>query len=112
MDKEKERKIKIIPSSLIDEDGVVQTNYRMVIGWSEKRYREDMFKIEMHEQGAREAIAHHAKLPLATFGWKNTLRPGKIKPRKSTRRSSLKIRSLPVITPICLKTLESSTRNG
>ena len=68
-DKEKERKIKIIPSSLIDEDGVVQTNYRMVIGWSEKRYREDMFKIEMHEQGAREAIALHAKLPLATFGW-------------------------------------------
>ena len=76
-DKEKERKIKIIPSSLIDEDGVVQTNYRMVIGWSEKRYREDMFKIEMHEQGAREAIAHHAKLPLATFGWKKYIETGK-----------------------------------
>lgn len=78
-DKEKERKIKIIPSSLIDEDGVVQTNYRMVIGWSEKRYREDMFKIEMHEQGAREAIAHHAKLPLATFGWKKYIETEKNK---------------------------------
>ena len=81
-DKEKERKIKIIPSSLIDEDGVVQTNYRMVIGWSEKRYREDMFKIEMHEQGAREAIAHHAKLPLATFGWKKYIETGKNKAQK------------------------------
>ena len=81
-DKEKERKIKIIPSSLIDEDGVVQTNYRMVIGWSEKRYREDMLKIEMHEQGAREAIAHHAKLPLATFGWKKYIETGKNKAQK------------------------------
>ena len=76
-DKEKERKIKIIPSSLVDEDGVVQTDYRMVIGWSEKRYREDMFKIEMHEQGAREAVAHHAKLPLAAFGWKKYIETGK-----------------------------------
>lgn len=73
----KRTKDKIIPSSLVDEDGVVQTDYRMVIGWSEKRYREDMFKIEMHEQGAREAVAHHAKLPLAAFGWKSTLRPEK-----------------------------------
>ena len=81
-DKEKERKIKIIPSSLVDEDGVVQTNYRMVIGWSEKRYREDMLKIEMHEQGAREAIAHHAKLPLATFGWKKYIETGKNKAQK------------------------------
>ena len=81
-DKEKERKIKIIPSTLVDEDGVVQTDYRMVIGWSEKRYREDMFKIEMHEQGAREAIAHHAKLPLATFGWKKYIETGKNKAQK------------------------------
>lgn len=93
-DKEKERKIKIIPSSLIDEDGVVQTNYRMVIGWSEKRYREDMFKIEMHEQGAREAIAHHAKLPLATFGWKKYIETGKNKPQKINEKKLAKDKKL------------------
>lgn len=93
-DKEKERKIKIIPSSLIDEDGVVQTNYRMVIGWSEKRYREDMFKIEMHEQGAREAIAHHAKLPLATFGWKKYIETGKNKAHKINEKKLAKDKKL------------------
>lgn len=93
-DKEKERKIKIIPSSLVDEDGVVQTNYRMVIGWSEKRYREDMFKIEMHEQGAREAIAHHAKLPLATFGWKKYIETGKNKARKINEKKLAKDKKL------------------
>lgn len=93
-DKEKERKIKIIPSSLIDEDGVVQTNYRMVIGWSEKRYREDMFKIEMHEQGAREAIAHHAKLPLATFGWKKYIEIGKNKAQKINEKKLAKDKKL------------------
>ena len=93
-DKEKERKIKIIPSSLVDEDGVVQTNYRMVIGWSEKRYREDMFKIEMHEQGAREAIAHHAKLPLATFGWKKYIETGKNKAQKINEKKLAKDKKL------------------
>ena len=93
-DKEKERKIKIIPSSLIDEDGVVKTNYRMVIGWSEKRYREDMFKIEMHEQGAREAIAHHAKLPLATFGWKKYIETGKNKAQKINEKKLAKDKKL------------------
>lgn len=93
-DKEKERKIKIIPSSLIDEDGVVQTNYRMVIGWSEKRYREDMFKIEMHEQGVREAIAHHAKLPLATFGWKKYIETGKNKAQKINEKKLAKDKKL------------------
>ena len=93
-DKEKERKIKIIPSSLIDEDGVVQTNYRMVIGWSEKRYREDMFKIEMHEQGAREAIAHHAKLPLAAFGWKKYIETGKNKAQKINEKKLAKDKKL------------------
>ena len=93
-DKEKERKIKIIPSSLIDEDGVLQTNYRMVIGWSEKRYREDMFKIEMHEQGAREAIAHHAKLPLATFGWKKYIETGKNKAQKINEKKLAKDKKL------------------
>ena len=93
-DKEKERKIKIIPSSLIDEDGVVQTNYRMVIGWSEKRYREDMFKIEMHEQGAREAIAHHAKLPLATFGWKKCIETEKNKAQKINEKELAKDKKL------------------
>ena len=93
-DKEKERKIKIIPSSLIDEDGVVQTNYRMVIGWSEKRYREDMFKIEMHELGAREAIAHHAKLPLATFGWKKYIETGKNKAQKINEKKLAKDKKL------------------
>lgn len=93
-DKEKERKIKIIPSSLIDEDGVIQTNYRMVIGWSEKRYREDMFKIEMHEQGAREAIAHHAKLPLATFGWKKYIETGKNKAQKINEKKLAKDKKL------------------
>ena len=93
-DKEKERKIKIISSSLIDEDGVVQTNYRMVIGWSEKRYREDMFKIEMHEQGAREAIAHHAKLPLATFGWKKYIETGKNKAQKINEKKLAKDKKL------------------
>ncbi len=93
-DKEKERKIKIIPSSLIDEDGVVQTNYRMVIGWSEKRYREDMFKIEMHEQGAREAVAHHAKLPLAAFGWKKYIETGKNKAQKINEKKLAKDKKL------------------
>ena len=93
-DKEKERKIKIIPSSLVDEDGVVQTNYRMVIGWSEKRYREDMFKIEMHEQGAREAIAHHAKLPLATFGWKKYIETEKNKAQKINEKELAKDKKL------------------
>ena len=93
-DKEKERKIKIIPSSLIDEDGVVQTNYRMVIGWSEKRNREDMFKIEMHEQGAREAIAHHAKLPLATFGWKKYIETEKNKAQKINEKKLAKDKKL------------------
>ena len=93
-DKEKERKIKIIPSSLVDEDGVVQTNYRMVIGWSEKRNREDMFKIEMHEQGAREAIAHHAKLPLATFGWKKYIETGKNKAQKINEKKLAKDKKL------------------
>ena len=93
-DKEKERKIKIIPSSLIDEDGVVQTNYRMVIGWSEKRYREDMFKIEMHGQGAREAIAHHAKLPLATFGWKKYIETEKNKAQKINEKKLAKDKKL------------------
>lgn len=93
-DKEKERKIKIIPSSLIDEDGVVQTDYRMVIGWSEKRYREDMFKIEMHEQGAREAIAHHAKLPLATFGWKKYIETEKNKAQKINEKKLAKDKKL------------------
>lgn len=93
-DKEKERKIKIIPSSLIDEDGVVQTNYRMVIGWSEKRYREDMFKIEMHEQGAREAIAHHAKLPLATFGWKKYIETEKNNAQKINEKKLAKDKKL------------------
>ena len=93
-DKEKERKIKIIPSSLVDEDGVVQTNYRMVIGWSEKRYREDMFKIEMHEQGAREAIAHHAKLPLATFGWKKYIETEKNKAQKINEKKLAKDKKL------------------
>ena len=93
-DKEKERKIKIIPSSVIDEDGVVQTNYRMVIGWSEKRYREDMFKIEMHEQGAREAIAHHAKLPLATFGWKKYIETEKNKAQKINEKELAKDKKL------------------
>ena len=93
-DKEKERKIKIIPSSLVDEDGVVQTNYRMVIGWSEKRYQEDMFKIEMHEQGAREAIAHHAKLPLATFGWKKYIETEKNKAQKINEKELAKDKKL------------------
>ena len=93
-DKEKERKIKIIPSSLVDEDGVVQTNYRMVIGWSEKRNREDMFKIEMHEQGAREAVAHHAKLPLATFGWKKYIETGKNKAQKINEKKLAKDKKL------------------
>lgn len=93
-DKEKERKIKIIPSSLIDEDGVVQTNYRMVIGWSEKRYREDMFKIEMHGQAAREAIAHHAKLPLATFGWKKYIETEKNKAQKINEKELAKDKKL------------------
>ena len=93
-DKEKERKIKIIPSSLVDEDGVVQTNYRMVIGWSEKRHREDVFKIEMHEQGAREAIAHHAKLPLATFGWKKYIETGKNKAQKINEKKLAKDKKL------------------
>lgn len=93
-DKEKERKIKIIPSSLIDEDGVVQTNYRMVIGWSEKRYREDMFKIEMHEQGAREAIAHHAKLTLATFSWKKYIETEKNKAQKINEKELAKDKKL------------------
>ena len=93
-DKEKERKIKIIPSSLVDEDGVVQTNYRMVIGWSEKRYREDMFKIEMHGQGAREAIAHHAKLPLATFGWKKYIETEKNKAQKINEKELAKDKKL------------------
>ena len=93
-DKEKERKIKIIPSSLVDEDGVVQTDYRMVIGWSEKRYREDMFKIEMHEQGAREAVAHHAKLPLATFGWKKYIETGKNKAQKINEKKLAKDKKL------------------
>ena len=93
-DKEKERKIKIIPSSLADEDGVVQTDYRMVIGWSEKRYREDMFKIEMHEQGAREAIAHHAKLPLAAFGWKKYIETGKNKAQKLNEKKLAKDKKL------------------
>lgn len=93
-DKEKERKIKIIPSSLIDEDGVVQTNYRMVIGWSDKRYREDMFKIEMHGQGAREAIAHHAKLPLATFGWKKYIETEKNKAQKINEKELAKDKKL------------------
>ena len=93
-DKEKERKIKIIPSSLVDEDGVVQTNYRMVIGWSEKRNREDMFKIEMHEQGAREAIAHHAKLPLATFGWKKYIETEKNKAQKINEKELAKDKKL------------------
>ena len=93
-DKEKERKIKIIPSSLADEDGVVQTDYRMVIGWSEKRYREDMFKIEIHEQGAREAIAHHAKLPLAAFGWKKYIETGKNKAQKLNEQKLAKDKKL------------------
>lgn len=93
-DKEKERKIKIIPSSLVDEDGVVQTDYRMVIGWSEKRYREDMFKIEMHEQGAREAVAHHAKLPLAAFGWKKYIETGKNKVQKINEKKLAKDKKL------------------
>ena len=93
-DKEKERKIKIIPSSLVDEDGVVQTDYRMVIGWSEKRYREDMFKIEMHEQGAREAVAHHAKLPLAAFGWKKYIETGKNKAQKINEQKLAKDKKL------------------
>lgn len=93
-DKEKERKIKIIPSSLVDEDGVVQTAYRMVIGWSEKRYREDMFKIEMHEQGAREAVAHHAKLPLAAFGWKKYIETGKNKAQKINEKKLAKDKKL------------------
>lgn len=93
-DKEKERKIKIIPSSLVDEDGVVQTDYRMVIGWSEKRYREDMFKIEMHEQGTREAVAHHAKLPLAAFGWKKYIETGKNKAQKINEKKLAKDKKL------------------
>ena len=93
-DKEKERKIKIIPSSLVDEDGVVQTDYRMVIGWGEKRYREDMFKIEMHEQGAREAVAHHAKLPLAAFGWKKYIETGKNKAQKINEKKLAKDKKL------------------
>ena len=93
-DKEKERKIKIIPSSLVDEDGVVQTDYRMVIGWSEKRYREDMFKIEMHEQGAREAVAHHAKLPLAAFGWEKYIETGKNKAQKINEKKLAKDKKL------------------
>ena len=93
-DKEKERKIKIIPSSFVDEDGVVQTDYRMVIGWSEKRYREDMFKIEMHEQGAREAVAHHAKLPLAAFGWKKYIETGKNKAQKINEKKLAKDKKL------------------
>lgn len=93
-DKEKERKIKIIPSSLVDEDGVVQTDYRMVIGWSEKRYREDMFKIEMHEQGAREAVAHHAKLPLAAFDWKKYIETGKNKAQKINEKKLAKDKKL------------------
>lgn len=93
-DKEKERKIKIIPSSLVDEDGVVQTDYRMVIGWCEKRYREDMFKIEMHEQGAREAVAHHAKLPLAAFGWKKYIETGKNKAQKINEKKLAKDKKL------------------
>ena len=93
-DKEKERKIKIIPSSLVDEDGVVQTDYRMVIGWSEKRYREDMFKIEMHEQGAREAVAHHAKPPLAAFGWKKYIETGKNKAQKINEKKLAKDKKL------------------
>lgn len=93
-DKEKERKIKIIPSTLVDEDGVVQTDYRMVIGWSEKRYREDMFKIEMHEQGAREAVAHHAKLPLAAFGWKKYIETGKNKAQKINEKKLAKDKKL------------------
>lgn len=93
-DKEKERKIKIIPSSLVDEDGVVQTDYRMVIGWSEKQYREDMFKIEMHEQGAREAVAHHAKLPLAAFGWKKYIETGKNKAQKINEKKLAKDKKL------------------
>ena len=93
-DKEKERKIKIIPSSLVDEDGVVQTDYRMVIGWGEKRDREDMFKIEMHEQGAREAVAHHAKLPLAAFGWKKYIETGKNKAQKINEKKLAKDKKL------------------
>ena len=93
-DKEKERKIKIIPSSLVDEDGVVQTDYRMVIGWSEKRYREDMFKIEMHEQGAREAVAPHTKLPLAAFGWKKYIETGKNKAQKINEKKLAKDKKL------------------
>ena len=70
------------------------TDYRAVIGWSEKRYREDVFKIEMHEQGAREAIAHHAKLPLATFGWKKYIETGKNKAQKINEKKLAKDKKL------------------
>ena len=66
----------------------------MVFGWSEKRHREDMFKIEMHEQGAREAIAHHAKLPLTTFGWKKYIETGKNKAQKINENKLAKDKKL------------------
>ena len=70
---DKTAKVKTINCSLVDEDGVVQTNYRMVIGWSEKRYKEDMNKIELREFGARDAVSRNADVSAAALGWKTYL---------------------------------------
>lgn len=102
-DKEKERKIKIIPSSLVDEWSLA--GVRNGIG-------KTCSKLKCMNKGPERLL-----LIMPSSHWphsvgKSTLRPEKIKLRKSTRRSSLKIRNSPAITPICLKTPESSTRNG
>ena len=70
---DKTAKVKTINCSLVDEDGVVQTNYRMVIGRSEKRYKEDMNKIELREFGARDAVSRNADVSAAALGWKTYL---------------------------------------
>lgn len=62
-------RVKELKSSAVDDEGEV-VDYRLVIGWSQKRYEEEMFRIEAKEAAAKAAVATGKDLSTVKFGWK------------------------------------------
>jgi hypothetical protein len=72
------RKLKEVQRNDVSEDGVVVT-YRLILGWSQKRYDEDMYRIRANEEAARLAVSGQKDMSAVKYGWRHYVKATKSK---------------------------------
>lgn len=87
-------KLKEIRQHIVDAQGEILLSYRLIVGWSQKRYREDCLKIQYQREAAEQAIKNKTDMNVRAWGWRRYIAQTKNEAAKINESSIQKDKKL------------------